>query len=31
VKDIRSGAQVEADPGQWSPPAEDLHPVIGSA
>jgi histidyl-tRNA synthetase len=31
VKDIRSGAQVEADPARWQPPAEDLHPVIGSA
>ena len=24
VKDIRSGAQVAADPASWSPPAEDL-------
>ncbi len=31
VKDIRSGDQVEADPAQWTPPDEDLHPVIGSA
>jgi histidyl-tRNA synthetase len=31
VKDIRSGAQTEADPTMWTPPAEDLHPVIGSA
>ncbi len=31
VKDIRSGAQLDADPAQWTPPDEDLHPVIGSA
>jgi histidyl-tRNA synthetase len=31
VKDIRSGAQAEADPAQWTPPSEDLRPVIGSA
>ena len=28
VKDIRSGAQVEADPATWSPPAEDLKPAF---
>lgn len=28
VKDIRSGAQVDADPGQWEPPAEDLRPRV---
>lgn len=28
VKDIRSGAQVEADPASWSPPAEDLRPRV---
>ncbi|QQS00515.1 MAG: histidine--tRNA ligase [Austwickia sp.] len=28
VKDIRSGEQVEADPGQWRPPAEDLRPRV---
>jgi histidyl-tRNA synthetase len=26
VRDIRSGAQVPADPCTWQPPAEDLHP-----
>ncbi|HEX6887113.1 MAG TPA: histidine--tRNA ligase [Candidatus Nanopelagicales bacterium] len=28
VKDIRSGAQAEADPAAWDPPAEDLHPRV---
>ena len=28
VKDIRSGDQVPADPGTWSPPQEDLAPVV---
>jgi histidyl-tRNA synthetase len=28
VKDIRSGDQVPADPANWLPPAEDLHPQI---
>ncbi|GAA3831551.1 histidine--tRNA ligase [Nocardioides panacisoli] len=28
VKDIRSGAQVAADPATWQPPAEDLRPAI---
>ncbi|GAB2678997.1 histidine--tRNA ligase [Thalassiella azotivora] len=28
VKDIRSGDQVDADPGTWEPPAEDLHPRV---
>ena len=28
VKDIRSGDQVAADPGTWSPPQEDLAPVV---
>jgi histidyl-tRNA synthetase len=28
VKDIRSGEQVRADPGQWSPPAADLTPEV---
>ena len=28
VKDIRSGDQVPADPGSWSPPQEDLAPVV---
>ncbi|MEX0913870.1 MAG: ATP phosphoribosyltransferase regulatory subunit, partial [Demequina sp.] len=28
VKDIRSGDQVPADPDQWSPPQEDLHPRV---
>jgi histidyl-tRNA synthetase len=28
VRDIRSGEQVDADPGTWSPPAEDLMPQI---
>lgn len=28
VKDIRSGEQTSADPDLWSPPAEDLAPVV---
>jgi len=28
VKDIRSGSQVGADPGSWTPPVEDLHPRV---
>ncbi len=28
VKDIRSGAQVPADPAHWNPPAADLHPRV---
>jgi len=28
VKDIRSGAQVEADASMWEPPAADLAPAI---
>ena len=28
VKDIRSGAQVDADAAAWNPPAEDLHPRV---
>jgi len=28
VKDIRSGDQVPADPGSWSPPEEDLRPRV---
>jgi histidyl-tRNA synthetase len=28
VKDIRSGAQAPADPADWTPPAEDLHPRV---
>ncbi|MGB7979208.1 MAG: histidine--tRNA ligase [Candidatus Nanopelagicales bacterium] len=28
VKDIRSGAQVPADPSTWNPPAADLHPRV---
>jgi histidyl-tRNA synthetase len=28
VKDIRTGEQVEADPGTWSPPAQDLRPHV---
>jgi len=31
VKDIRSGEQVQADPGVWEPPPEDLHPTISGA
>ena len=30
VKDIRSGEQVDADPQEWSPPAEDLRPTVGA-
>jgi histidyl-tRNA synthetase len=29
VKDIRSGAQVDAAAGDWRPPAADLRPVLG--
>jgi histidyl-tRNA synthetase len=28
VKDIRSGAQVPADPATWNPPPDDLHPRV---
>jgi histidyl-tRNA synthetase len=28
VKDIRSGAQVDADPAEWMPPDDDLKPTI---
>jgi histidyl-tRNA synthetase len=28
IKDIRSGEQVEADAGSWTPPAADLIPVV---
>jgi histidyl-tRNA synthetase len=28
VRDIRSGDQVDADPGAWSPPAADLRPTV---
>lgn len=28
VKDIRSGGQLDADPEAWTPPEEDLHPVV---
>jgi histidyl-tRNA synthetase len=28
VKDIRSGDQVDADPDDWMPPAQDLHPRV---
>ncbi|MFC3299057.1 histidine--tRNA ligase [Arthrobacter agilis] len=31
VKDIRSGDQVAADPGSWTPPADDLRPVVARA
>lgn len=31
VKDIRSGAQVEADPATWEPPAEDRWPQVAAA
>ncbi|OUM42615.1 histidine--tRNA ligase [Arthrobacter sedimenti] len=31
VKDIRSGNQVAADPAAWTPPAEDLRPVVATA
>ena len=30
VKDIRSGEQVAADPASWTPPDEDLRPVIAA-
>ncbi|WP_457206645.1 histidine--tRNA ligase [Nocardioides sp. P5_C9_2] len=30
VKDIRSGAQVEAEPAAWSPPEADLRPSIST-
>ncbi len=30
VKDIRSGDQVVADPAAWTPPADDLHPLVVS-
>ncbi|MEV4638964.1 histidine--tRNA ligase [Actinoplanes sp. NPDC049548] len=30
IKDIRSGEQVEADAGAWTPPAGDLVPVVGA-
>jgi histidyl-tRNA synthetase len=30
VKDIRSGTQVPADPGEWLPPAEDLRVTISA-
>ena len=28
VKDIRSGEQIDADPGAWTPPAQDLRPQV---
>jgi histidyl-tRNA synthetase len=28
VRDIRSGAQVPAEPDSWSPPAADLRPTV---
>lgn len=31
VKDIRSGEQVEADSGAWTPPADDLRPRVLAA
>lgn len=31
VKDIRSGDQVSADPAEWAPPPEDLHPAISGS
>jgi histidyl-tRNA synthetase len=31
VRDIRSGHQVEADPGSWAPPPEDLRPRVTSS
>ena len=31
IKDIRSGDQVEADSGNWTPPAEDLLPAISQS
>ena len=30
VKDIRSGEQLPADPGRWSPPEEELKPVVSA-
>ena len=30
VKDIRSGDQVDADAGSWTPPAEDLRPRVSA-
>ena len=30
VKDIRTGEQLPADPGRWSPPEEDLKPVVSA-
>lgn len=31
VKDIRSGEQVPADPATWTPPEQDLRPVVRAA
>jgi histidyl-tRNA synthetase len=31
VKDIRSGVQVDADPDDWTPPLDDLHPRVVAA
>jgi histidyl-tRNA synthetase len=31
VKDIRSGDQKDADPDDWSPPPEDLRPVVSTS
>jgi histidyl-tRNA synthetase len=31
VKDIRSGDQLEASAEDWTPPADDLHPVVTGA
>ncbi|MFW5474043.1 histidine--tRNA ligase [Knoellia sp. CPCC 206450] len=31
VKDIRSGEQVDADPAEWTPSAEDLTPLVAAA
>lgn len=31
VKDIRSGEQVAASAGEWTPPREDLKPLVGPA
>ena len=28
IKDIRSGEQAAADPATWTPPGEDLSPVV---
>ena len=30
VKDIRTGEQLPADPGRWTPPEEDLTPVVSA-